>query len=333
MGKLMLRIAAVFLLVNALMAQEAGCDKTKRTTMSTSAQEYIAAFKRGENFVPPAKGVFAGGQPDEAALQVLAGELAVAEPNVRENIVDLLVDMGRSTDPLTKQGADVLRHPRILEILAGPGLAKPDMGREAAMDALRKLATQRDLARFDTAFTNALALEPTSEAFLLVAKAKSHKAKELIDRLMKLPKWQEMESAKIANAALGSTEDEEKFLAAAAAAVAANDGKALAAALGPLSLMGTQRSLKFIAEQLRSPLTIDIPGHMPGRSVKSVRLNVLDALLYNFPDQPVLYPNNINRDEDYRAAERFCSATLGTVYKDPPPPYLKFGNIPEPMRR
>ena len=293
--------------------------------MSISAQDYIAAFKRGEDFVPPSKGVFVNGQPDEAALNVLGNELAVGNPNVRENIVKLLVDMGRSTDPLTAKGADVLRHPRIVEILAGAGLAKPDLGREAAMEALRKLVTRPDLARFDGAFTNALAEEPTTEAFLLVAKAKSPKAKELLERLVKLPKWQDMEAAKITRAALGSKEDEDRFLAVAAAATS---GEALAQALGPLALIGTPRTLKAIAERLRSPLTIEISGHMPGKSEKSVRLNVLDALLYNFPDQPALYPNNINRDEDYRSAERFCTDNLGVTYKDPPPPYFKYRDSP-----
>lgn len=295
--------------------------------MSQAAHDYIAAFKRGEDFSPPAKGVYVSGQPDPAAIEILSKELAIADPNVRENIVLLLVEMGRSTDPLTRQGADVLRHPEIIEALAGPGLAKADLGREAAMDALRKLVTVRDLAPFDAAFTNALAMEPTEEAFLLVAKAKSAKAKELIERLIKLPRWEDMESALIARAALGNEEAEQKFLDAAAKA---ETGETLAVAIGPLALMGTQRSLRFIGEKLRSPLTIDIPGHMPGRSVQSVRINVLDALLYNFPDQPELYPNNINRDDDYRAAERFCTERLGVVYKDAPPPFLKYGNIPPP---
>jgi hypothetical protein len=196
------------------------------------------------------------------------------------------------------------------------------------MDALRKLALQRDLARFESEFTNALAEEPTAEAFLLVAKAKSIKAKELIERLIVLPKWQNMEEAKIARAALGSTEDEDHFIVAATAA-ASKDGPSFADAIGPLALMGTPRSLRFIAEQLRTPLMIDIPGHGPGRSGKTARLNVLDALVYNYPDQPVLYPNNINQDSDYRDAERFCTDILGVNYKVPPPPYFKYGNVPD----
>ena len=324
----MIRIATLVTLFYLLMAQQTDCDKTERKIMSKSAQDYIAAFRRGEDFSPPAVGVFINGQPDESAVQVLGKELAVADPNIRENIVILLVDMGRRNDPLTAKGADVLRHQPIIALLAGAGLAKPDLGREAAMDALRKLVTQPDLARFDSAFTNALAEEPTEEAFLLVAKAKSRKAKDLVDRLAKLPKWQTSESAKIARAALGATDVEDEFLASLEAA---KDGESLAQAVGPLALIGTPRSLKAIAERLRTPLTIEIPGHMPGKHEKSARLNVLDGLLYNFPDQPVLYPNNVNRDEDYRAAERFCTERLGVTYKNPPPPFMKYSTSPAPI--
>lgn len=308
-----------------LTAQQAAGDTTKEMNMS-NAQEYIAAFQSGEDFTPPSTGVFSGGQPDESALQILGKELAVANPSVRENIVKLLVDMGRRTDPLTPKGADVLRHPQIIALLVGAGLAKPDLGREAAMDALRKLVTQPDLARFGYAFTKALSDAPTEEAFLLVAKAKPQKAKALVDRLAMSPKWKEVEAAKIARAALGAKDVEDEFLAVADAAT---DGKALARALGPLALMGTPRSLKAIAERLRTPLTIDNPGVFE----KAVRLNVLEALLYYFPDQPVLYPNNIITEADYTAAEHFCTKTLGVTYSDPPPPFLTYRGYPIPLTK
>lgn len=322
-----MRLVLFITLAWMLFTQQAGC-QTKRKVMSKSAQDYIAAFERNEDFQPPAKGVYVNGQPDESAIQTLAAALQTANPNVRENIVHLLVEMGRSSDPLTPKGADVLRHKQIIDVLVKGGLVKPDLGREAAMDALRKLCRQPDLAQYDSEFTNALADEPTAEAFLLVAKAKAYKAKELIERLIKLPKWQNLEEAKIARAALGSTADEDEFLAKAAES---RTGEALAAALGPLALMGTPKSIKTIASYLRSPLTIEIPGHMPGRNEKTVRLNVLEALLYNFPDEPVLYPNNIHRDEDYRAAERFCTDRLGVVYREPPPPFMKYLSSPVPM--
>ena len=320
-----MRVATFVTLVSMMLTEQAVSNKAKNLAMSDNARDYLAAFQRGEDFTPPATGVFTNDQPDESALKLLGNELAVASPNVRDNIVKLLVDMGRRTDPLTRKGADVLRHPRILALLAGPGLAKADLGRETAMEALRKFVTPADLAGFEIAFTQVLEQKPTTEAFLLVAKAKSAKAKELVDRLSRQPQWREVQAARIARAALGSTEDEEQFVASAEAA---NDGETLARALGPLALIGTPRSLKAIAERLRTELTIEIPGHMPGRNVKSARLNVLEALLYNFPDQPVLYPNNVNRDEDYRAAERFCIEKFGVAYRDPPPPFLKYATLP-----
>ncbi|HWR67812.1 MAG TPA: hypothetical protein VN416_02215 [Desulfomonilia bacterium] len=289
--------------------------------MSTDVHDSIAAIRRGEDVRGLSDGLIVNGQPDAAALQALGRELATAEPEVREKIVDLLVEVGLQTDPLTPAGAEVLRDKRIIAILAGPGLVKADLGREAAMDALRKLVMQADLAPHEDAFVKALLDAPGEEAFLLVAKAKPEKGKVLVDQLARSQKWQENESARIARAALGAKDVEDAYLAGAEAA---KDGKELAEALGPLALMGTQRSLKAIAALLRTPLTILVPGAFE----KSVRLNVLEALLYNYPDQPVLYPNNIVTEEDYTAAELFCTKTLGVTYTTPPPPFMTYRGFP-----
>ena len=294
--------------------------------MPKNAQEYIAAFQRGEDFAPPSVGLLRDGKPDSAAVQLLASDLASDSPHAREKLVALLVDLGLRTDPLTPKGAEVLRDRQIISALADAGLAKPDLGREAAMDALRKLVTSKDLAPFGEAFSAALDKSPSDESFLLVAKAKPERAKPIVDRLARLPRWKDVESAKIARAALGSQEVESEFLAAANSA---NDGGSLAKALGPLALIGTPRTLKAVAERLRTPLTID----MPGAYEKSVRLNVLEALLYNFPDQPVLYPNNILSEADYSAAEQFCVQTLGVKYTAPPPPFLTYRGYPIPLPR
>ncbi len=306
-----------------IVAQQAVCDANREKPMS-NAHTYISAFKRGEDFSPPAKGVFVNNQPDSEAVELLGRELATANASVRENIVELLVDMGLQTDALKPMGAEVLRNRRIMEILADAGMAKADIGREATMDALRKLVVRHDLVRLSDAFAQALEDSPTEEAFLLVAKAKPPNAKTLVEKLAKSPEWKGVEAARIARAALGDKDVEDGFLKIASDAVAARDGKALAHALGTLALIGTPRSLTAIAEQLRTPLTIEIPGAFE----KSVRLNVLEALLYNFPDQTVLYPNNIIKESDYTEAERFCTMTLGVTYKYPPPPFMTYRGHP-----
>lgn len=291
--------------------------------MSQPAQDYIAAFRRGEDFTPPAKGVFLNGQPDPAALKLLGQELASAAPSVREKVVELLVNMAVRTDPLTPRGAEVLRHREILALLAGPGLAKPDLGREAAMDALRKLATHDALAPFGAAFVKSLDEAPAEEGFLLVAKAKPPQGRALVERLAGSARWKDVEAVRIARAALGAQDLEDEYIKAA---TEATEGKALATALGSLGLIGTRRSLTALAKQLRTPVTINVPGAYE----KSVRLNVLEALLYNFPDQTVLYPNNIIRDSDYAAAEEFCIRTFGVTYATPRPPFLTYRGYPIP---
>lgn len=321
-----LRFAAGVVL---LAGSWAACGAPQGNTMSQNARAYIAAFERGEDFKAPSVGLVVQGQPDPAAIHVLANELAVATPEVREKIVALLAELGRSTDPLTPRGADVIRHPYIIEALSGPGLAKADVGREAAMDALRKLVTHPNLARFGASYVQTLEMAASPEAFLLVAKAKPAGAKALVERLAALPRWKQAEAAKVARAALGAADVEEKFLRAAAEAEAASDGKGLARALGTLGLIGTTRSLTAVASRLRTPITILIPRAME----KSVRLSVLEALLYNFPDVPELYPNNIVTEANYAAAEQFCTSALGVTYTTPRPPFLTYRAFPIPVPR
>ncbi len=289
--------------------------------MSTSANDFIAALRRGEDVNGPLTGLIVNGKPDNAALDVLSRELAAADSEVRERLVDLLVELGIQTDPLTSEGAEVLRDQRIIAILAGPGLVKADLGRQAAMDALRKLVVPSDLIRHEEKFVEALLNAPDDEAFLLAAKTKPVKDKVLVQQLARSPEWKEVEAAKIARAALGAKDIEDQYIAAAEAAT---KGEELVDALGSLALIGTTRCLKAIAAYLRTPMTILVPNAYE----KSVRLNVLEALLYNFPDQTVLYPNNIISEKDYTAAEEFCTKTLGVTYTTPPPPFMTIRGFP-----
>ncbi len=73
-------LATLLVLLSVLVAQGASNYSTQRTAMSTSAQDYIDAFRRGEDFVAPSKGVFVDGQPDDAALEVLGRELGAGNP-------------------------------------------------------------------------------------------------------------------------------------------------------------------------------------------------------------------------------------------------------------
>jgi len=318
-----------------LVLQQAGSCKSKGIIMSKMqdqqspsdrAYEYISSFKRGEEFSPPSQGIITNGQPDSVAVRILGKELAFADPLVRENIIDLLVDVGISTNAMQSEGAEVLSNNQIIEILVNEGLDKPDLGREAAMDALRKLVTQNDLSKHSEAIIRVLENSPTPEAFLLIAKSKPSQAKVLVDQLAMSSEWKDTKEVKIACAALGANEAEDEFIVIADSTEEAMDVNAFCQSLIPLSLIGTPRCLKAIASRLRTPLIFTVQGAYE----KSVRLNVLEALLYNFPDQPVLYPNNIISESDYTKAELFCTKKLGISYTTPPPPFMTYRGYPFP---
>lgn len=309
--------------------------------MTTPVDNYIAAFRAGQEFNGPSEGLIVGGkphpasgrimqgQPDEPSLAKLKKELASGDAFMRRNVVALLVDVGLQVDPLRPKGTEALRHKEIIEILVQEGLARRDAGRDAALDALRKLVRPADLAPYAEAFARTLKEKPTDDAFLIVAKAKAMVARPLVLQLAQNPPWKDNEAAKIAQAALGDDEIEKVFIKQAAEAHAAGDSEKFMRSLGPLAMIGTPESLRAIAKYLRTPLTFLVPGTME----RSLRLNVLEALLYDYPEQPVLYPNNINTPADYTAAERFCTEELGVTYEGPEPPFMTFRPFPVPLKR
>jgi hypothetical protein len=307
--------------------------------MTTPVDNYIASFRKGQEFTGHSEGLIVGGklhrpsgrimqgQPDEDALEKLKKELASGDAFVRRNVVALLVDVGLQVDPRRPEGTEALRDKDIIEVLVRVGMARRDVGREAAMDALRKLVRPGDLAPYAEVFARALQEKPTEDAFLLVAKAKAMAARPRVDELAQDPSWKNNEAVKIAQAALGHRELEAAFIKQVAEAHQAGDSEKFMQSLGTLALIGTPASLRAIAGYLRTPLTFLIPGAME----KSLRLNVLEALQYNYPDQPVLYPNNIHSAAEYTAAEKFCTEELGVVFEGPEPPFMTFRPFPVPL--
>jgi hypothetical protein len=304
-----------------------GSSQVRREVEVSQAQEYISAFRGGEEFVPPVQKLVLDGRPDPAALAVFAREIPSLPADAAESVARLLADLGVRTDPLQPVGAEVIRDEKILELLVAIAQRDAaDVGREAALNALRTLATPEDLSRFAPEIVRALEVAPSDEALLLAAKVKPPEAAPLLDDLAGSPRWDDSEALAVARAAFGAEDLEERFLQRAVEAEAAADGGALSSALQPLAWIGTRTSLRAVAQRLRTPLTVSVPGAFE----KSVRVDVLDALRYAFPAQPELYPNNIIRESDYTRAERFCTEILGVTFDQPAPPFLTYRGYPMP---
>ena len=62
--------------------------------------------------------------------------------------------------------------------------------------------------------------------------------------------------------------------------------------------------------------------------LQSVRLDIMAALSYNFPEKAFLYDNAIMNDGDYARVEKFCEETFGIVWKNPRPEFLTIQGFP-----
>lgn len=186
-----------------------------------NAQDYIQYFRQGGGYYDQndsdrdyigrsLPGLMIGNRPDPEAMKTLGEALATNREDVRKDIVRLLGDVKH----LTCTGGEPLI-PEVIELLVGPGFAKLDKARDTAMEILRRDASQATLSRYGYLFTKELKRKPNHYIFLLIAKAKSLQAREELERLSKLPKWNEKDerwAMRIARAALGNTAIEDEFI-------------------------------------------------------------------------------------------------------------------------
>jgi hypothetical protein len=57
-----------------------------------------------------------------------------------------------------------------------------------------------------------------------------------------------------------------------------------------------------LASRMRTKWEVELPAAFR----RSVRVDILAALRYNFPAEPVLFESNTENDRGYEAVERFC---------------------------
>ncbi len=300
--------------------------KTKPTSAEQVALNYIELFKQGKSYSPPPIGLVAKGELDSGALKIFNKFLLSEEGDVRENIVSLIADAAIRADSLYSSGVAVLRQKPVLNALVKSGLVKPDAGRERAADVLRNYASAKDLAPFAQNILLALTVQTSDEMLLLTAKVKPLGSSKLIEAISTDQYWKNNVSLRIAQAALGNEFAFNELLDSLHRAIEDNNAESFATAIDELGKTGTPSALREVALQLRTPLFAEIPGVFR----KSSRLDVLLALIYNFPDNALLNPNNIRSDADYAAAEKFCQKQLKIDYGKPRPPFLTYQGYGHP---
>jgi hypothetical protein len=293
--------------------------------MPTVVENYIKEFEAGKNFKSPAVGLIVNKRIDSQAVNALRKEFATASREVRVDIANLFVNIGFQLSDLYPQEV-VIQDSKIIEILVTEGFAKNDLAMSNIVDVLRVVCTEESLQKQNKKLAVELEKSPNDSLFLLIAKAKTIEANSTINRLIENPRWQKDQYVNIAQAALGDTEIENSYIKRARDASDANNGQALADALKLLGFIGTRRSLLTIASYLRTPVNVQ-----RARFNRSVRLNALDALHYNFPAAIVLSSDMISYQKDYDAAEKFVTEKLGYVFEGPSPEFFTNQPFPVPM--
>lgn len=325
--------AALAVLFLGITVPTPGSSASRGGKVPKTVQSYISDFRGGIAFNPNANidAVVGALRFDKSGLSLLARELAVGSPEVRQSIANLLQKIGIALDKPTPDKFAILRDHRIMRILIVEGLARDDAAADAAITTLKKYCTPSDLAAFRNIFVESLQRKE-GDYLSLVAKAKITEARPLVQELASISEWRENEAdfeiVRMTLAALGDASIEDEFIRGVQDAQKnappapknrfynvgdARDGTQVAAKLGLLGFIGTRRSLLVACSYLRSPLK----SYVPEVSEKSVRYAALDAIRYNFPDERILHrPVKIS---EWAEAEKFCTTRLGAEFEGPTP--------------
>ena len=311
----------------ALLAVSAGGRLTQAQKQNSSggkmtqAETVINEYRYGGEFHPQTPGFFSGGSLSTPELNVLISALPKESSRVREQIVRLLVDLGRRADPLFGEGAAILREPAIIAALTGPALVSDDAARDNALTLLHEFVPAAELAMHSPALTADFQRFPSSSSFLVLAKAKPPRAKPSVRKIAATPRWENETSALIALAALGDQATERHFTDPFASTEDPREFARLAQYIG---WIGTPTALRALADQVRTSLIFEIPNAVR----RSSRVDVVAALSFNFPEEPALFPNRITSEHSYDAVENFCRNHFGSQWSKPRPPFLVSKQLP-----
>jgi hypothetical protein len=305
----------VVLIKLACADSEIRSDAKKEVVSVPEVKEWILKFRQGEEFWGSADEFFVNGQPDQNVLVQLAEALRSEPDSVREQVCKMLVTIGRQADPLFNKGGDMIRDRQIISILVRDGLRHKDAARDFCYDNLQLAVPPVVLKEYGQPIASDLRRWPDATALLVVARGKIKEALPVVDSLMEVPGWAKERETQIAKAALGDTEIENKFIEEFRQIT---DPPAKAELAKELGYIGTEKTLSALADDMRSDIIWDRPGVM----MQSIRVFIVGAFHYNYPENPLFFDIAVQSDEDYASIEKFCEETFGTKWTKDRPEFL-----------
>lgn len=263
------------------------------------------------------------GRVRPAALARAAQALREERGEAREEVARLVVALGTETDPLRARGALVVRDPSVVAVLVTDGLLLADPAKDVVLDALRLHVPAPLLAPHTAALLEDLRRAPDASMLLVLARLKPPEGAAALEALLKRePAWEREPETRLARAALGDERLEEELVDAFLAATDPERKVALARDLGRVA---SERALRALASELRTDLVV-----REAYTERSARLDLLEALVPSFLEEPALLPHRILSDEDYGRAEAWAEQRFGIVWERPRPPFMTKHGIPHP---
>ena len=282
---------------------------------------HLERFRAGEKFRGRVDAFVKDGRADSAAVHALTEAMRNESSFVREQAARMLIAIGKQADPLSARGIPIIRDPQVIQALVKAGLPNVASVCDIVLDALQTLVPAEALRPHGAALVDQLKKTPTQTAFLLIAKVKPAEAAPVVRELAASPRWAGVEEAKIAQAALGNRTLEQEFIDRF---TQARDPEKVAQLARVMALIGTEPALKALAARMRTDLVIEMTNVFR----RSVRLDIMAALSYAFPEQPFLYDNAVSDDSGYERVEKFCEERFGTKWDRPRPPFLTVQGFP-----
>jgi hypothetical protein len=318
-------VAALVLFAAGGTLAPAACQAAKspkqRGPIVSELEQRYAGLRAGERIPEDVHPFAENGKLAPTAAALFRRDLAHGGEPEREALVKALAAIGRRLDPLYCPGSTVLRDAEAVSLLVDPGLERSGPARDAALEVLLTSVPPGLLHGFGAQLAADLLARPDSTAWLVVAKAKPTEHRADILKLAATPAWSSEQSARIARAALGDAAVERELVDAF---LAACDGEQKARLAKLLGYVGTPNAQRALAGEMRSDLVIEMPHVMR----HSVRVDIVAALAFLFPDNPMLWDNAVLDDEGYARIERFCEQTFGTKWTKPRPPFLWIEGFP-----
>lgn len=284
-------------------------------------KEIIKQFRAGEEFSGDIGQFISAGSPKPDLLKELRQTLVDEDDETRELIFQLIAEIGVAVDPLYEAGGRLIRDRSILTILIDDGLSRKGISRNYCLNTLQYAVPPGLLNQYGDKLVANLRSMPDPTLLLVIAKAKPRQAVDVIDGLMEDPRWSNSVEGQITSAALGNKKIEQEYVSRF---LKESDPHKKAEYARYLGFIGTEAALKALASEMRTDLVIENPGV----TIRSVRIFIIDALSYNFPEKTFLWDNAIEDDEGYARVERFCEETFGTTWDVERPPFLWIQGFP-----